>query len=174
MFLRCDGVTRVMFTESRRMATQTAWAHWSAWRSMTRLGREMGHAGLLVSHYIYDRAVFKPVFRHRRQMHEARAAHERHISDEDTAHLLWLLSWETGVPCTAHDAQNALKRGLAEWIQEKAALRRCFSTVESVRNSFGQILRVAPRWMARNVRFEDTASSHEEFWQGVGSTQKVV
>ena len=156
------------------MATNTAWAHWSAWRSMTRLGREMGHAGLLVSHYIYDRAVFKPVFRHHRQMHEARAAHERQISDEGTAHLLWLLSWEIGVPCTAHGAQNALKWGLAEWIQEKATLRRCFIACESVRNSFGQIMRVAPSWLARNVRFEDTASCYEEFWQVMGLKQKVV
>ena len=88
--------------------------------------------------------------------------------------MLWLLSWETGVPRTAHDAQNALKWGLAEWIQEKATLRRCFITCESVRNSFGQIMRVAPSWLARNVRFEDTASSYEEFWQVMGLKQKVV
>lgn len=52
-----SGGRAVLFPQARRMATNTAWAHFSACRGTLVSARELGHLGILVQHSVLDRAL---------------------------------------------------------------------------------------------------------------------
>ena len=148
----------VLFCEPRLLVDKTAWSHFSAFRELLPLGRECGHSGLLVSHHIYDRAVFSAMTRHHRELHMARKVHEEAILHEGAARWRWLLSWFTSAGCVNHDAHNSLKWGALAFYSEKATPRNMFICIESLRQSFDELVIHAPGWIARSLRYENSPS----------------
>lgn len=165
-----DGARTVLFCEPKLLADKTAWSHFQAFRRLLPLGRELGHSGLILQHFVYDRAVSSAMTRHVRQLLEARRVFEEGFMPEGRAHLSSLLSWCTSVACVNHDAHNALRWGLLSFYDSKDNLRSLYICIEALRQSVDELVRHAPGWVARRLRFEAAASPEvlRSLWTMVG------
>lgn len=158
-----SGARAAHFTEPRLLQDKTAWAHFTAFRELLPLPRECGHTGLVVHHYVYDRAVSSAMWRHHRQLLEARRLHEEMTMDIGQARLSSLLSWATCSSCVNHDAHNSLKWGVLSFYDSKDTLRSLFICIESLRQSYDELVAHAPGWISRSLRYE--AMQTPETWR---------
>ena len=69
--LAADGSCRVVLDEPRPMADKTAWTHTQAYRDLFDFPRSLGHGGILIHHYVWDRAIHSACWRQIRQLHRA-------------------------------------------------------------------------------------------------------
>ena len=83
---------------------------------------------------------------------------------EGQARLSWLLSWDTAVPCANHDAHNALKWGALVFYPDKTALRNMFIAIESLRQSYDELVSYLPGWLGRVVLFVDCVCVESLRW----------
>jgi hypothetical protein len=76
-----------------------------------------------------------------------------------------------------HAAHNALKRGARYYAQDKGLLKSCWVCLESLRSSYGQLLRHVAPWARARVAFEDSLLTEDEqraLWQALGVQEEVV
>ena len=149
------GETQVHMLDPLPMADKGSWAHFQAFRELLPLGRELGHASLLVSHHCWDRTVCSANDRKQRQLHRAHYEHMLAQDASGTAQLQWLLSWYTCTGCMLHDVQNSLKWSILSYVQDKATMRSCFIACESLRNGFDCLVRKVSEWLPQVIRYED-------------------
>lgn len=152
--LTAAGDRTALFTEPRLLEDKTAWTHFAAYRELLPSGRECGHSGLIVQHFVYDRAVWSAMTRHHRQLAMARKLHEEATMHPGRARLSWLLSWTTSVACVNHDAHNSLRWAATSFFDCKDTCRRLFICLESLRQSFYELVEHLPNWIARSLRYE--------------------
>lgn len=165
-----DGRRTVLFCEPKLLADKTAWTHFVAFRRLLPLGREVRHTGLILRHFVYDRAVSSAMTRHVRQLMETRRIFEEGHMPEGRARLSFLLSWTTSVACVNHDARNSLRWGLLGIYASKDKLRSLYITIEALRQSVDELVQHAAFWIGRRLRFEVAALSAvlRRLWTMVG------
>ena len=84
--------------------------------------RELGHRGISLSHYAFDRAVFSACSRKMLQLHmENDEAYS--MRSPDDASSLRLTNWQVITPCCNHDVQNALKWSLSGHVENTTRRR---------------------------------------------------
>ena len=161
-----EGQVAVLFVEPKLMHDKTSWAHFAAQQSFCRMARESHRHAITISHHIWDRAVKMPCGRHARCRHSAYDLFLEDAVGEEEALLASLMSWVAVVGCACHDLHNALRWSVVEYLDNVATMRNCLIVLESLRNSFDQLIVNMPRWMVRSIDFVDHGSpaSLAVFW----------
>ena len=124
---------------------------WARWFSL----RQLGHHGIAIEHYAFDRAGFTKLNRLIRQWHEEERKGWRHDIPGRTPDEADLMEWLVTTPCALHDCHNSFKWALFHWFQDKDMLRDCYVGVESLRNSMGALDRELGSWVALKLSFHE-------------------
>ena len=121
--------------------------------------RQMGHGGIAVQHYAFDRAMHTPLVRRFKQHHALLAsAAGGTVTNATGAQTLFqpaYLEWVVDTPCANHDCHNALKWGLFEWLTDEGLMKTVFIVIESIRNGHSLLEAEVGRWIGRVVKWAD-------------------
>ena len=110
--LDADGTARaaVVIYMPRMLSTgTTAWHCYNASTQAHQLLKEMGHQGISIAHYCYDRAKYTAILALQEARHNQWAA--EHLRQGGHA-MQPLLDWVVGTGCAMHDASKALEWSL--------------------------------------------------------------
>ena len=166
-----DRSSNLVFLEPRLMHDKTCWTHFEAQREIAKMARETHRSSISISHHIWDRAFKEPCERHALQRHVAFDQLLLDDSDgEETGFLSVLLAWFTCVGCLAHDVHNSFRWSIITWVDNPDTMRSCWIALESLKNSFHQLVGALPAWIAANLVFEDTRDPDAllSFWSMIG------
>jgi hypothetical protein len=155
-----------------------SWYLYTAAKQFAPLTQELGHEGICVTHYAFDRAVFgaltSKLFRRHEQQHE----HQKATGRTKTGIPKHWLDWAVRTGCAMHDAQNGLKWSLVPFTESSDVVRDLHIVIESLRNSFfvlhshlGSFLQEA------NIGFDHEPYNRDqvsEFWVSLGVGADVV
>ena len=163
------GEKAVLFRDPVRLADKASWCLFSAGRQFCPTARELGHRGVCVSHYSFDRATFSALDRKFRQLHgHVHAQLARDLPAHEAA-LLELCDWYVATPCGNHDAHNSLKWALHERMTDDAFLTDVHIVIESLRNSYDLLVVHLGNWIITSLSFEDWDFQHQrELWTLLG------
>lgn len=165
--MNSSGEVRVLLDEPRVLADKTSWTHLEAYRHFFELPRRAGHLGLVIEHFVWDRAVADPTFRHVQQLQKAAAAEDRRgVGPAAGGELQALLSWTTTSACANHDVHNGLKWSIMECTRDPATLKGAFVCIESLRNSYSSLVAQVTKWLGGVLAFED--------WEGYPVAEHFV
>ena len=145
-----------------------SWQCFSAACSHFPMLKKLGHQGISVSHYCFDRALFSSLDRLMRQRHVLyhKVAAAGGASTGLDA-LSDLTDWVVSTGCANHDAQNALKWGLASLDCGEEVTKKLHIVIESLRNGYDLLQKALPGFLTQSLSLVDEASSpgySEEFW----------
>ena len=159
---------------------KSAWALLACAIDFLPTARKMGHSGISICHYAFDRMAYSALVRHLKGYHEelAASASSQH-SASSAPTLLQLTEWVVGAPCGLHDTHNSLKWSLhAKW-SSTDLMGDCFIIIESLRNSADLLHKYMGGWIQDRVRFvpEESLPSPQhlyELWTCLGVEQEAV
>ena len=120
--------------------------------------RQMGHAGIAVQHYGFDRALHTPLVRRFKQHHALLASAGEGTVTAGESPLPFdppMLEWILDTGCVNHDCHNALKWGMMEWIADESLMSTVYIVIESIRNGFSLVEAELGLWLARVVMWVD-------------------
>ena len=115
--------------------------------------RQRGHRGIAVQHYTFDRAGFSALQRFFKQRHIQMAPTFGGAADGTSSVLLNLQEWICATGCALHDSHNALKWALHQQFCNTELTKGLYIVVESLRNSYGQLLQYLGNWVVRSLQF---------------------
>jgi len=139
--------------------------------------RQMGHWGIAVQHYAFDRALHAPLVRRFKQKHAQLAPQWVAPTGPDAgaAGLFQpaLLEWIVDTPCCNHDVHNGLKWALFQWLTDEVFMKEVFIVIESLRNGFDLLVQQLDAWLLTVVSWEDADDLWDPsfalaFWSAVG------
>eukprot|EP00971_Amphidinium_carterae_P341469 6480271-Amphidinium_carterae.2 len=102
---------------------------------------------------------------------------EAHMCQHEYSEFEKLLQWNLAIPCSMHDAQNALKWAVAGECQSSALVSDLYIVVESLRNTFDLLHSRLPDFIRTHLRFTDELLPQDtlyQFWLAVGATGEVL
>ena len=157
-----------------RMGSKTASAHMAAFLQLVVTPKRRGHNALMVGFHVWDRAVasameklVKGYYEDMHAMHaEAHGAAAGHRSRLSTLLLF--------VGCIHHDAHNALRWGLRDFLS-KQATRSVWVCCEALRKGYGELMEHRASWIISRVCFEDWAMPEDDIramWAVCGLTEE--
>lgn len=109
----------------------------------------LGHVGVGIHHYAFDRALWSSMTTLYRKLHVEQARTSEDAMSPIPKHIRFLLTWVVSTPCACHDAHTGQEWSLASMVRGTDTMKRVFIAVESVRNSYSQILRFLPALIAQ-------------------------
>ena len=141
--------------------------------------QHLGHKGIAISHFCFDRALFSSLERVMRQRHML--YHDIAIagaSNEGQEALGEMTDWVVSTACSNHDAQNALKWGLA-WLQSgDDTTKKLHIAIESLRNAYDLLQKYILTFLVQFLELTDhdfeIASSMEAYWICLGVDTDVA
>ena len=152
-------------------AGQKGWNMFSAAAQFFPVLRRLGHSGICLQHYCFDRGVYECMNRHLRERQEAFYHADLNPSlDRDSAHLLHLTDWSLSSGCCVHDVHNAQKWALRA-AGPKETIDDLHIIIESLRNTFPSLLIALPRFLVAHVSFHRECRDPDlvtEFWSAIG------
>ena len=156
-----------------------AWPCFTAACECFPMLKTMGHMGISISHYCFDRALYSSLGRILRQRHML--YHEMAISgssNEGEAILSQMTDWVVTTACANHDCQNALKWGLA-WLQTSEDLtKKLHIAIASLRNGYDLLLKHLLNFVLEYLQLVDddfeVANSLETYWACLGVEPEVA
>lgn len=99
--------------------------------------RKLGHTGICISQFAFDRAAFSAM---QRKLHQRAALYYEVAAGggpkTGEVALAELLDWVVATPCANHDVQNSLKWGMLSVSGDPEILGRLHIAIESIRNGF--------------------------------------
>ena len=173
-FLRTRGLggdmqTSVLLSEAVPLpdtgASATLMAAQVGWKWL----RELGHRGLAIEHFVWDRKGFTKLERETRRWHELQPHPDTCPPFLDMeGHLLTDLIVVT--PCSLHDSQNAFKWGMKTQCEDTSLMRDLYVSVESLRNSSDLLSSKVAEWVCLRLSFRESRGQswkdeQEELWQ---------
>ena len=152
---------------------KTAWCSFAALAKFMPMARTLGHTGLVINHYCFDRALQAPLSKRLDQRHRLyyQLAHDRQDSPDDIG-LQELLDWCICTGCAAHDTHNGLKWGL-QWLVKDVAgtLQNLHIAIESLRNAYDLLHAYLMPWLVSVLAFgpssQDPQSAYK-MWVALG------
>ena len=156
-----------------------AWALFSCAADFAKTLRQRGHRGTAIQHYTFDRAAFSALQRMCKQRHIQLAPCFGEPSEGTSSVLLNLQEWVVSTGCALHDAHNALKWGLHQQFVNADLMKGLYIVIESLRNSYGQVLSYLGDWIVRSLQFvpDENLPSEEEravLWTALGLDPTLV
>jgi len=159
---------------------KTALALYSAGRSFIPSLRRMGHVGVAIQHYVFDRAGYSALARVFKQ-HHALEGKQIRSSEAGGApvELLDALSWVVSSACASHDAHNALKWSLHSCFKEPNMLKDMYVGIASLRNSYGMLVQYMGEWLCDSLVFVNDDELPPErtlqvMWTALGVEYDIV
>jgi hypothetical protein len=158
---------------------KTVWHHFGAACKFFPFLRTLGHEGIIVSHYCFDRAVFQAARRRFQQRHKLYYSTHTGVSDmSGKMVLLELLDWDVSTGCAAHDCQNSLQWGLKSLCKDEAdAVKRMWVSIAALRNAYDLLHRYLPAFISQALRVsEEPFDQHSvySFWVTLGVESEVA
>eukprot|EP00974_Lingulodinium_polyedra_P029062 2801159-Lingulodinium_polyedra.AAC.1 len=99
--------------------------------------REQGHSGIAIEHLCTDRMGHTALVRMLHQHHLHKQESYGHLLQPGLSEeVLNSSEWLVATPCAAHDAQNSFRWAMHDLFKDKALLRDCYISIESIRNSW--------------------------------------
>ena len=144
-----------------------------------RTPRQLGHSGISVCHYAFDRAVQKPMERMFKQYHAHLAPDFEALSGGKGWVFLALLEWVESTGCGLHDIHNALKWSMFRQFNDSDLMNDVWIIMASARNSFGMVHSYLLPWLNSVVTFvpEDELPPAEDMgvmWSALGLDPNLV
>ena len=116
--------------------------------------RQMGHGGIAIQHYAFDRALHAPLVRRFKQHHARLASQQAPTATGPNAlHQPALLEWVVDTACANHDAHNAMKWGMMGWMADTSLMKTVFIVIESLRNGFSELEKEISTWVVSVVHW---------------------
>ena len=143
--------------------------------------RQMGHGGIAVQHYAFDRAMHSALVRRFKQHHALAASRTGGpMAGATGAHRLFhpaYLEWVADTTCVNHVVHNALKWGLFQWLTDEGLMKIVFVVIESIRQGHSFLEAELNRWLVRVVKWveeEELMDPMEAaaFWCALGVEPK--
>jgi hypothetical protein len=161
---------------------KTAWHMLPPACAFFPLLQRLGHAGISVSHYCFDRAVFDPMMEKLRQRHAMYHAVQRQNPASDWTPVQECLDWVVGTPCANHDCQNSLKWALKAVLDEEdtaQVVHALHIAIASVRNGFDLLHAHLGAFVAEALDFwegdqETPEDTNYQFWLCIGVDAEVA
>ena len=119
--------------------------------------RQMGHVGIAVEHYVFDRFGIKTWEQLLHGWHAVLAIQYDDLSPEIPVNVFRDMEWVVVTGCGAHDAHNALKWSFFHAFENKDMLRDAYVCVASLRNSMDLIGKYLAEWVRSKMGFQDPA-----------------
>ena len=141
--------------------------------------QKLGHRGIVVSHYVFDRCAWSSLSRLARQRHDLFHASraEEGVPEADVM-LTRLKDWFVTSPCSNHDAQNALKWGMKSVGHDEEISKKLHVAVEALRNSFDAIHGCMASFVSTYLAFvDDPPGSRDQayaFWTNLSVDPDVA
>ena len=161
----------------------TAEAIFSAAKEFLLYPRQMGHAGIIVVHYSFDRALYSA-------MRSKLRKYEQYLEDtaptpaieqgsavhRQSAHLL---QWSVSSGCALHDCHNALKWSMASHFMDPEHIKDLYCVVGSMMKAFTFVHDHLYEWMVQHVEFvaDDELADQEllrEMWLALKVNEDLV
>jgi len=181
-YLDSRGVahSRVVLQEPLPLTNgKSAWALLSRGVDFLPTARQMGHHGISVCHYAFDRAAYSALARHFKQYHEHLSALQCYPAGGTSPRLLQLTEWVVSTPCGLHDTHNSLKWSLFAIFCNTELISDCYIVIESLRNSAQLLFRYMGEWIQDRLRFvpEDCLPQPQdlyELWTCLGVDPEAI
>ena len=136
------------------------------------LVQKLGHKGIVVSHYVFDRLVQSSLQRKARQRHGLYHLQSSGSEGGVAGGLPDLLDWVASTACGNHDGQNALKWGLRLLgLDQTATHKKLWVTIASLRNSFDLIQGFIHPFVVTNLSLQPRVADYHmlySFWVDLG------
>ena len=139
--------------------------------------RELGHVGVAVEHYAFDRFAIGALERLSRQYHlqQPLPALPDHIP-EATARSSEIV---VCTPCALHDSQNAFRWAFLDACSDQQLMRDLYVSLESLRNSHDLFQRhlsswVASRMSSRPHRDDEWEEEQRQLWSVLGVDPDII
>ena len=160
---------------------KSAMALFAAGQGLLPPVRSMGHLGVSVSHFSFDRGCYSALFRVFKQSltYEASKATAQPGIPESNPKLQFLLDWVVGTPCAMHDVHNSLRWSLYTQFADTQMMKDMHIILESLRNSSNLIWQSLGAWLGEVLVFKpDTelpeAEVLELLWTALGVEPELV
>ena len=160
----------MVFEEPIQLSDKTAATHFECFRHLLPLPRHLGCKSIVIHAYCYDGALASACGRLHKQHHAAYFDSLRRSGmHEGDRILLECMNWVVVVTCVNHLGHNSLKWALAEYTSDKLCTKNCFIAVESLRNSFGQLVACLEHWIRSKIAFGGWAFDEQyQLWTALG------
>ena len=149
---------------------RTADHHLGAALEFCPLLQELGSQSVVISQYVFDRAIFSSLGKRMHQRHAA--THTQRSSSSLHGQRLSLLDWDVSIGCCNHDCHNALKWALRSQEPFDEHCKNLFLILDTLRHSFQYILEALPAFLQQSLRVRDDSNEDTtllvEFWNAMG------
>ena len=155
----------------------------SAWHMMPPLTaffplvQRIGHKGIVVTHYVFDRMAQSSMSKRARQRHGLYHLYAGGSEGGVDGGLPDLLDWVVSTACGNHDGQNALKWGLKLLGLDQAAVhRKLFITTASLRNAYDLLHNWLHRFVVTHLKLLPRVTGYDtafNFWIALGVEAKA-
>ena len=158
---------------------KSALAIYSSGKAFFQNARQLGHMGISICTYSWDRAAYGALSRVWRQHHMVLGASfsmpERGLDSE----ALSLLEWVEPIPCCQHDTHNALKWSLHSYFNDAQLMGDMYIIVASVRNAYVLLHQHLAHWLqAKLVLVPDhelpPVQERVDLWTALGVDPDLV
>ena len=133
---------------------------------------DMGHQGICIHHYSWDRACFSSQASLVRQWHTHSLRSSSVCAEGMPKKLMFLLTWVPCTACSEHGCHKAQEWAMHASFKDVDLLKRLHVAVESLRDSYPQIMRLLPRLVSEiQVLPMDMCMSDQhltDIWQLLG------
>ena len=130
---------------------KTALAMYSAGVAFFRSARQLGHVGISVCTYTWDRAAYSAQARLWKQHHMMLAPGFAAPSQGLDSDALTMLEWIETTPCCQHDCHNALKWSLHSQFNNSQMMQDMFIVVAAARNSYVLLHQHMALWLQSTI-----------------------
>ena len=156
-----------------------ALATFSAFCDFFQTPRQLGHRGICIAHYAFDRALLSSVGRLMKQYHKMLAPGFTAPQLGRDSGALDCMEWVVTTGCALHDAHNSLKWAMHVHFQDTDLLQDVFIVVASVRNSYGLLCDHLGRWLREKVTFVPAdqlppMQERYELWTSLGAEPELA
>lgn len=134
--------------------------------------RKLGHTGICISHFAFDRAAFSAM---QKRLHQRTALYYEVAAaggpKEGEVALAELLDWVVVTPCANHNVQNSLKWGMLSVATDPELLSHLHIAIESVRNGFDLLYQRLGAFVAGSLTFVANTDDPQKvyaFWVNLG------
>ena len=175
-----DPVQTVLFTEPVPLTQgKSAWCQFTAAQRFFPMLRALGHKGVSVSHYCFDRMMQSSL---NRKMQQRQGLYYEVVGGESPrtgpAALHELLDWHLSTGCAAHDSHNSLKWGLECVTRDTGNIvRKLHVTIESLRNAFDLLHGFLKPFVEAKLAFEGSPENPQEVydhWVNLGVVPDIA
>ena len=139
--------------------------------------QELNVQSIVVTQYIFDRALFSSLGKRMHQRHSL--LHSQNVAGSTLAgHRSCLLDWDVSVGCCNHDCHNALHWALRTQDHFDEHCKSLFLILETLRSSFHYVLEVLPDFLRHHlcVRSDDRDDSDvvRQCWTALGVSAETA